>query len=406
MGIKIPVILIGEDSIALASLRQQLEKDPGFIVHKRPNGFGEAAEFQQKTATPAIVVIDLGREPDKVFQAAEDFKRHFPNTHLIMTTADNSSPVILRALRTGAEEFFSQPFSWPEVLQSFERLREKVTQYIATHRQQGHLLTVFSAKGGVGTTTVTANLGVALATAQARTVCLVDLVLQFGGLTSFLNLDASYTILDFTKNLQRIDPLFIDGSLGKHASGVRVLAEPAYAEEAGKITASDIDQTLDALTEAFDYVLVDTPKEFDEASFVALDKADRILFVMEMSIPALRSAHKALESFERLRIDLKKIRLVLNRHEKNKLLSQDSVEKTLALQTFCTIPNDYPVAISSLNQGVPILETSPHSKLAKGYRSLASAVDRELSSVAVTRPKLQEKKAGLFSRLISARNAR
>ena len=219
MSLKIPVILIGEDSIALASLRQQLEKDPSFAVHKRPNGFGEAAELLQRTLIPAIIVIDLGHDPDKIFQAAEDFKRHFPNTHLIMTTADSSSPVILRALRTGAEEFFSQPFNWPEVMQSFERLREKVTLYVATHRQQGHLLTVFSAKGGVGTTTVTTNLGVALTTTQQKTVCLVDLVLQFGGLTSFLNLDASYTILDFVKNLQRADQLFIEGSLAKHASG-------------------------------------------------------------------------------------------------------------------------------------------------------------------------------------------
>ena len=113
-----------------------------------------------------------------------------------------------------------------------------------------------------------------------------------------------------------------------------------------------------------------------------------------MSIPALRSAHKALESFERLRLDSKKVRLILNRYEKNKLLSQESVEKTLALQTFCTIPNDYPVAISSLNQGVPILDTSPHSKLAKGYQSLATAVERDLSrSLAHTQSSSRRRRA-------------
>lgn len=406
MSIKIPVVLIGEDSIALASLRQQLEKDPSFFVHKRPSGFGEAADILQKSATPAIIVIDLGRDPERTFQAAEDFKRHFPNSHLVMTTADNSSPVILRALRTGAEEFFSQPFNWPEVIQSFDRLREKVTMYVATHKQRGHLLTVFSAKGGVGTTTITTNLGVALTTNQQKNVCLIDLVLQFGGLTSFLNLDATYTILDFVKNLQRIDHLFIEGSLVKHSSGLRVLAEPTQAEEATKITSNDIDQTLDTLTDVFDFVVVDTPKEFDETSFVALDKADRILFVLEMSIPALRSAHKAMEAFDRLRIDTKKIRLIINRHEKSKLLSQESIESTLALQTFCTLPNDYPVAISSLNQGVPILDTSPHSKLAKSYRSLAIAVDRDLAMLPIARPSLEQKKSGLLSRLLPARNVR
>jgi len=219
-------------------------------------------------------------------------------------------------------------------------------------------------------------------------------------------LDASFTILDFIKNLQQVDHLLIEGSLVKHPSGVRVLAEPAYAEEARKITASDIDRTIDTLTEAFDFVLVDTPKEFDETSFVALDKADRILFIMEMSIPALRSAHKALASFERLRIDLKKVHLILNRYEKSKLLSPESIEKTLALPTFYTIPNDYPIAISSLNQGVSILDARPHSKLAKSYRNLAMAIDRELAAVPTPRPMLEQKKASLLSRLIPTRNAR
>ena len=65
-----------------------------------------------------------------------------------------------------------------------------------------------------------------------KSVCLVDLVLQFGSVTSFLNIDATYTILDLAKNVKRIDPLLLDGSLVKHSSGVRVLAEPFYAEDA------------------------------------------------------------------------------------------------------------------------------------------------------------------------------
>ena len=403
---KIPVVLIGEDSIALASLRQQLEKDASFLVHRKPSSFVEATELLQEHPGPTIAVVDLGRDPDKVFHSAETFTLHFPNVHLIMTAADSSSQIILRALRVGAAEFFSQPFNWPEVLQSFGRLREKIQTHMATQSQQGHLVTIFSSKGGVGTSTVTANLGVALATSLQKTVGLVDLVLQFGSLTSFLNLDASYTILDFAKNLQRIDPLFIEGSLAKHSSGVRVLAEPSYAEEADKITASDIDQILNGLVQSFDYVLVDAPKEFDELSFVALDKADLILFVMEMSIPALRSAYKALESFERLRIDTKKVRLILNRYEKNKLLSQEAVEKTVSLPTFFALPNDYPTAITAINQGVPIQNTSPSSKLAKSYKSLAETLVRELSYVPTQRPEPESKKTSLLSRLLPIRHAR
>jgi pilus assembly protein CpaE len=404
---KIPVVLIGEDSIALASLRQQLERDASFFVNRKPHNLDEATELLQKHPGPSVVIADLGRDPDRMFLALDDFTQQFPNASLIMTTADSSSEIILRALRVGATEFFAQPFNWPEVLQSLERLRNRIQVYTATHRQQGHLVTVFSSKGGVGTSTVATNVGVVLATAQQKTVSLVDLVLQFGSLTSFLNLDASYTILDFVKNLQRVDPLFIEGSLVRHAaSGVRVLAEPANAEEAAKITSSDIEQIFDSLAQAFDYVLVDAPKAFDELSFVALDKSDLILFVMEMSIPALRSAHKALDSFERLRIDTKKVRLVLNRYERTKLLSQESVERTLALPTFFAIPNDYPTSITAINQGVPIQETNPSSKLAKSYRILAETLVRELSYVPTQRPEIDNKKKSLLSRFLPLRSAR
>jgi len=243
-----------------------------------------------------------------------------------------------------------------------------------------------------------------LAAQRQQSCCTVDLVLQFGAVTSFLGLEPTYTILDLARNLQRIDTLMLEGSLVKHASGVRVLAEPFQIEEASRVTATDIDQILDALTQTFNFVVIDTPKEFDETTFLALDRAHIILFVTEMNVPSLRNAHRALESFERLRINPGKVRLILNRHEKSKLITIESVEKTLATPAFWTLPNDYPAAVAALNQGVPIQDTSPHSKLAKSYGGLAEALVREFSSATDRQHGGEEKKASFFSRWLPTRN--
>jgi pilus assembly protein CpaE len=401
---KTPVFFIGDDSIALASLRQQLEKELTFTVHKKSLGFADVQDQLRKIhSNAALVIIDLGRDHDKMFLAAAELKRQVPNARVVMTAADSSSQTILQALRAGAEEFFAQPFHWPEVTQSIDRLHERIQTHINANRNQGQHVSVFSTKGGVGTTTVATNLAVALATSH-RSVCLVDLVLQFGAITSFLNIEASYTILDFIKNSQRIDKMFLEGSLVKHASGVRVLAEPFYAEEAAKVTASDVDHILEALMQSFDFVVTDTPKELDEISFEALEKAHTILFVLEMNVPALKSAHKAIESFERLRIDPKKLRLVLNRYEKNKLLTQEAIEKTLGLETFWILPNDYPTAVTALNQGLPIHDTSPHSKLAKSYQGLAQTVVHDLTPIGETKGG-NSKKTGLLSRWLTRKSA-
>jgi pilus assembly protein CpaE len=403
--VKLPVILIGEDSIALASLRQQLEKELHFTVHRKVLGFGDATDLLRKKPDPTLAIVDLSREVEKSLRLAEELKLKFPDVHLVMTAADNNAQAILRSLRAGAEEFLQQPFQWTEVMLSLEKLRERITLQTASQRQQGRVVTVFSPKGGTGTTTLATNLAVALASHPQRAVCIIDLVLQFGAVTNFLNLEASYTILDLVKNLQRIDPLVLEGSLVKHPSGVRVLAEPFQAEAAAGITSAHIEEILDVLAHSFDFVIADTPKEFDESTFVALDKADVILFVMEMNVPSLKSAHRALESFERFRINTNKVRLVLNRYVESKPLTLDSVEKTLAVKTFWTLPNDYPTAVSAVNQGVLIQDISPRSRLAKSYQGLADALIQDLSFTSGRALQQEEKKPGILRRWIPLRSA-
>jgi pilus assembly protein CpaE len=397
---KLPIVLVGENSSALSSLKQQLERELEFLVDSRIHGFDEASQVLKSKAGSVLVIVDLSRNPEKAFEAAQGIKFKFHNIHLLMTSPDSSPETILKAMRSGAEEFLTQPLQWPDVLNSLQTIRKKITLQTAKNTEQGRFVTVFSSKGGVGTTTVATNLAVALAADKRRSICLVDLVLQFGSVTSFLNLEASYTIVDFVKNLKRIDPLFLDGSLVKHMSGVRVLAEPFHAEDAARIETADIDQTLEALVQAFNCVVIDTPKEFDETTFLALDKAHLILLVTEMDVPSLKSAHRALELFDRMGIYQKKIRLVLNRHVKSKYMSLESVEQTLGVKVFWTLPNDYPTAIAALNQGLPILETEAKSEIAKSYWGLADVVAESLHSTPDHKIELESKKAGLLGRWI------
>ncbi|MGH7771576.1 MAG: AAA family ATPase, partial [Candidatus Binatia bacterium] len=376
---KLPVVLIAEDNLALVSLRQQLEKEVDFLVENKVCSFEKAFELLGTKTGPVLAVFDLSRDPERAFRIAQEIKLKHSHIHLVMTSPDNNPQIILRAMRSGAEEFFIQPFNWPEVLQSLEGIREKINLQLASSVEHGRIITVFSNKGGVGSTTVATNLAVELATQRQNSVCIVDLVLQFGSVTNFLNLEPSYTILDLVKNLKRIDPLFLDGSLVKHASGVRVLAEPFHAEDASGIKPSEIDQILETLVRSFHLVIVDSPKDFDETVSLALDRANLILFVTEMDVPSLKSAHRALELFDRMGIYQKKIRLVLNRYVKSRLMSLESVEKTLGIKVFWTLPNDYPTAIAALNQGLSLQETDPKSGLAKSYQGLAHAVMQALT---------------------------
>jgi len=401
---KLPIHLIGEDSLALASLRQQLEKESAFAIEPRVQNYADALEHLRSKSGPIVAVIDLNRDEERAFAVAAEIKFKLSNVHLVMTSPDHDPQTLLRAMRSGAEEYLTQPFNWQEVLTSFDHIRKKIdVRPSGPGPERGKLIAVSSNKGGVGSTTMATNLASNLAS-RNKSVCLVDLVLQFGSVTSFLNIDATYTILDLAKNVKRIDPLLLDGSLVKHSSGVRVLAEPFYAEDARRITPPDIDEILDVLAESFDFVVVDTAKEFDDMLALVLDKAGLVLFVTEMDVPSLKSAHRAFELFERMGIYDKKIRLILNRYVKSKLMSLESVEKALGVRVFWTLPNNYPTAIAAVNQGLSIEESDPRSDIAGSYAGLTTAVLEAFMYPGLGAGREDDdKKSGLFGRWMPVR---
>ncbi len=389
---KIPVVLIGHDNLSLVSLRQQIDKERDFGAGDKIRGFDDALETLRAKSGPVIAIFDLSRDPGRMLALAQEVKLKLPQVRLIVTSGSSDSETILQAMRSGAEEFLAQPFNWPTVVQSLERIRAKINLQAAKNFERGRIVTVFSHKGGVGTTTVAVNLAVALAAKHRKSVCLVDLVLQFGSVTSFLNLEPAYTILDLVKNLKHIDPMLLEGSLARHATGVRVLAEPFNAEDAGAVKHPDVEQILGALAQSFDFVIVDCPKDFDDIAAVALEKSQQILLVTEMDIPSLKNSRRALELFDRVGAYQTKIRLVLNRYIKQKIMSLEAVEKALGTKVFWMLPNDYPTAISALNQGISILDGAPRSELARSYQGLADWLASAMpSSSAAANPKDEEK---------------
>jgi DNA-binding NarL/FixJ family response regulator len=112
--------MIGEDNKTLAALKQQLEKQASYAVEPKVCSYGDALERLRGYTGAVIAIMDLSRDPDRAYAVAAEFKSKLPQVRLVMTSPSHNPNEILRAMRSGAEEFLTQPFDWAEVIRSLE----------------------------------------------------------------------------------------------------------------------------------------------------------------------------------------------------------------------------------------------------------------------------------------------
>ncbi|OGR10212.1 MAG: hypothetical protein A3K53_02340, partial [Deltaproteobacteria bacterium RIFOXYB2_FULL_66_7] len=260
--------------------------------------------------------------------------------------------------------------------------------------RRGKIVTVFSNKGGNGTTTIASNLSEALATDHGKRVVVVDLVMGQGDVTMFFNVTPTYTLLDLARNSGKADPEYIDSLIVRHSSGVCILADPPRIEDAEQISADQVRDMLATLASTFDVVMIDAPHQFDEKTLAALEVSDTILLVTLLNLPSLKNTQRSIELFARLGILDGRVQLVLSRYLPNDEIPKESIEGILNCPIFYAVPNDYPTVLSSINRGKLLSEVAPEKEVTLAFHRMADL----LAGSGVPRVE-QKRKRGFLERV-------
>ncbi|MGC5018946.1 AAA family ATPase [Micromonospora sp. DT47] len=232
------------------------------------------------------------------------------------------------------------------------------------------VVTIFSAKGGCGKSTLATNLAVALAEGGQRRVCLVDLDLAFGDVGIMLQLVPERGIADAVNARERIDPTLVRALLTPYAPGIDVLLAPVGPTDAERIGRDLIAQVLAAVRTMADYVVVDTPAAFTEGVLAALDVSDFHVLVATPDVPALKNLRVAMDMLDLLELRKEARLVVLNRSDARVGLTGADVERVLQTPTSVHIPSSRDVPVS-INRGVPIMVEKPGHPVSRAIRELA-----------------------------------
>lgn len=237
----------------------------------------------------------------------------------------------------------------------------------------GRLITVFSPKGGVGKTTIAANLAVALASWEDVRVCLVDLDLGFGDVAITLQLHPARTIADAVTLEEQLDFAALEPLLTPHPQGFSTLMAPVQPDTKDVIPPLLVSRILSLLKAKFDFVVVDTPPTFDEHVLQALDETDELLLVGTLDVPTLKSLKIAGETLDLLNFPTSRRHLVLNRADDRVGLTQVKVEETLEMKVTQAIPTSLEVA-NATNTGEPIVALHPKHPVSQAIKRLTETV--------------------------------
>jgi pilus assembly protein CpaE len=301
-----------------------------------------------------------------------------PAVGVILVRRRLDTAVLTQALRAGVREVVAADdlTVLREACQRSEEISRQFRNATGAETEQagrtiGQLVTVFSAKGGCGKTTVATNLAATLAQGGSRRVCLVDLDLSFGDVAIAMQLFPVRTIADAV-GLSRLDETAVRSLLTVHSPGLDTLVAPVEPGSAENVPAQLVSELLTVLKTMFDVVVVDTPPAFTDHVLAAFDVSEHLVLLATLDIPALKNLKLTLETLDMLGYARDRWHVLLNRSDSKVGLSVHDVEKTLKTSIACELPSSRAVP-ASINRGVPIALDEPGHPVSQALRKFAEA---------------------------------
>jgi pilus assembly protein CpaE len=363
---------------------------------------GADAIKQTIALDPDVVLMDINMPDMDGIEATELIKQQAHITQIVILSVQGDTNYMRRAMHAGASDFLTKPPKGDELVSVIRRAGEKAKNirkditYIGRGTGSlvdargttlqlsglGKLISVFSPKGGVGTTTIATNLAVTLHSSETPAV-IVDANLQFGDVQVFLNERGRTSIVDLTPNVDQLDMELVEDVVLHHKlSGIDIISAPPHPEDAERVTGGQMVKVLQFLTRIYSYVIVDLDSSLSDVTLDTLDACDLLVMVSSQDIPAIINTRAMLNLLTSLGVHKQKILLVMNRFDKTIAITPEKVGHNLGHKVASILIEDKEVVVPGVNRGVPFMLGEGKSKeVGKGILELVGKVRERLSQL-------------------------
>lgn len=364
------VIVVSESSLASRVRRVT----PLEVVSVKPSAsIDTVAEVAAAQTAGSLVVVGPDVDLSKAFDLVDLIHRLPTPTPVLLARErpESVGPIhgesgVLEVVDTDAQE---------------EELREVIGRLAPSQRrsvqsgEQGdrRIVVVLSPKGGVGKTTITANLAVEMSIRTPLNAVVVDFDSQFGDVASAYDLSPSHTIEEAFTEGGIQGSLVVQGLLNIYQDRLFVLGASASPAALESVSTGQLKNLLLQLADDYGSIIVDTAAGITDATIAALEVATDVILVSTMDVSTIRSLHRAVELLDRLQLMPIRRYLVVNMTDEEVGLNLSDVAESLHLEVKASIPRSPEVAFS-MNVGEPIVQRRAGSDMQSAIRDLVDAI--------------------------------
>ncbi|WP_299141424.1 AAA family ATPase [uncultured Tateyamaria sp.] len=362
-------------------------------------GFAEALAFFNQPEAEAMEFVALAlddADEDNLVLMGEIITQAKSRDIKVILIAEDVTPAALhQLLRRGADEFVPYPLPEGELQQAIDRLRaaeqpqpaapEPAVQLKSGTNKQGAVLVSHGIAGGTGSTTLAVNLAWELALlnpSETPNVCLLDLDLQFGSASTYLDLPRREAVFEMLSDTESMDDDSFGQSLLTFEDKLQVLTAPADMIPLDLITPEDIGRVVDMARAHFDYVVIDMPSTLVQWTETILTSSHIYFTTLELDMRSAQNTVRFKRALQSEELPVDKLRYVLNRAPKFTDLGGKARVKRLAESLDIAIEVQLPDGGKPITQGadhgLPLATSAAKNPLRREIAKLAASI-HELS---------------------------
>ncbi|MCD1625452.1 AAA family ATPase [Seohaeicola saemankumensis] len=361
-------------------------------------GFGEALAFFTQPDAEALefvaIAMDQEDEDDLVLLGEIIHQARSRNIRVILIAEDVSPAALHQLLRQGADEFVPYPLPENELEAAIQRIRapepapilpevderSTATARKSTHDREGVVMAVQGIAGGTGATTFAVNLAWELCNVAKKgkanpRVCLLDLDLQYGSVSTFLDLPRRESVFELLSDTESMDGDSFTAAMIGFEEKLQVLTSPTDMLPLDLIGSDDINRLIAMARQHFDYVVIDMPRTLVQWTEAVLNSAHIYFALLELDMRSAQNALRLKRALQAEDLPFQKLRFALNRAPGFTDLSGKSrvkrMAESLGISIDLMLPDGGKQVTQGADHGMPLALSAAKNPLRKEIAKLA-----------------------------------